>query len=101
MPESRHSSFPAEDAAGVHRRAKRVLEQLVRSGSGRPAVVPMSPQAKRSLIERLRPVLETCRVERIPYRDIVEVLRYQAGVDVCERTVRRVLEDEPTTRNRR
>ena len=54
--------------------------------------VPMSSQAKRELIERLLPSIEVCRSKRVPFRDIVEALRYQAGVDVCERTLRRVLD---------
>jgi hypothetical protein len=95
MPQTGHrhlGSAAASEASGVQRKAKRVLESLAKAGSGRPLAVPMSPQAKRELIERLLPSIEVCRSKRVPFRDIVEALRYQAGVDVCERTLRRVLD---------
>lgn len=89
------ASAATREANDIRRKAKRVLESLAKAGgSGRPLAVPMSPQAKRELIEGLLPAIETCRSRRVPFRDIVEALRYQAGVDVCERTLRRVLDGQ-------
>jgi hypothetical protein len=95
MPEAGiDRTSPSERA--LLREAEHVLKELAGGRTMGPAVTAVNPRAKRLLAEKLKPYLERCRDANVSYRTMVETLRYRAGFDVCERTLRRVLEPEKT-----